>query len=84
MNEMAGVAVEDMGDGNGETLGVVQVEELIRAVGVASRAQHSGHGELGGRKTALQHRHKWNRAALAERPMARAIRRVTGVVERVR
>ena len=35
MNEMAGVAVEDMGDGNGETLGVVQVEKLIRAVGVA-------------------------------------------------
>ena len=82
--QVAGMAIEDVSHSNSEALGVVQVEELIRAVGVASRAQHSGHGELGGRESPLQHRHERNRATLAERPMAGSIRCITGVVERVR
>src|ERR1043165_189058 len=59
------MCTEDVGHASGQPLRVVDVQELVRAVGVGVRPEHAGDEELRLRKLHAEHRHERDGAALA-------------------
>ena len=66
-----------------QLLAVRHVQELVRPVRVALRAEHAADHHLRLREALLQHRHQRDRAALADEAARRAVLRPRGGMQRV-
>ena len=54
---------QHQGDAGGELLGVLEMEELVRSVGVGVRPEDAGDEELSAREALTQHAHEGDGAA---------------------